>query len=136
MSNIKLVDDSIVKLCSCFYRCNIDFDLNFIAFSDSKYDGLAWFSLRDLTTQKQLIKKVLCKLSRGAFKSVFYDSNKKNEQVQKYILDALNLFLNTNFSKEDMQEIYTFFGNYTNLELLDKFIDSNYDMNLLKKERK
>lgn len=52
--------------------------------------------------------------------------------AKKYLL-IFNQSMRTNFSMEDMGQIYTALGNATNRELTIAFIESNFDMGLLER---
>ena len=49
------------------------------------------------------------------------------------MLDGINMFLNTDFSKEDIDLIYTYLGNACNHNRTLEFVRSGYDMELLRK---
>ena len=53
-------------------------------------------------------------------------------EFHKFMLDGINAFLNTNFTEDDMDLIYTYLGNDCNRKLCEDFVNSNYDMNILK----
>ena len=50
-----------------------------------------------------------------------------------YIFDGINMFLHTDFSKEDIGLIYTYLGNACNHRRTLEFVRSGYDMELLRK---
>jgi hypothetical protein len=58
------------------------------------------------------------------------------KELNKYwyprVLRSFNELLGTNFTKDDMYEIYDRLGNDINRKLTIKFIESNYDLTLLK----
>jgi hypothetical protein len=68
---------------------------------------------------------VLAWLSRPSCKGV-------SDYWQKRIRGIVNEFLGTEFTHDEMEEIYTRLGNDCNRELSIVFIDSNYDLSLLK----
>ena len=49
------------------------------------------------------------------------------------MLDGINMFLNTDFSKDDIDLIYTYLGNACNHQRTLEFVRSGYDMELLRK---
>ncbi|NUU52615.1 hypothetical protein HP548_00625 [Paenibacillus taichungensis] len=59
------------------------------------------------------------------------------KELNKYwsprVLDCFNQLLRTNFTKDDMYRIYDLLGNSVNRKLTIQFIESNYDMELLKR---
>ena len=66
-----------------------------------------YFLLTDVHTEMDLNAKVLEWLSREAAKSV-------SKESQQYHLKGINNFLGTNFSQNEMMEIYTYLGNRCN----------------------
>ena len=76
--------------------------------------------------------KVLEWLSRGAYKTCPFNSNLKNERFHNFMLNGINDFLGTDFTENDIEEIYTYLGNRCNHEKTVKFINSGYDMSVLK----
>lgn len=85
-----------------------------------------YFRLEDVETELQLKCKVLAWLSRPSCKGV-------SDYWQKRIRAIVNEFLGTEFTWEEMQEIYTYLGNDCNREKSIQFIESNYDLTLLKR---
>ena len=86
-----------------------------------------YFLLKGVETELDLVIKILERLSREAAKSVYKES-------QKYHLDGINAFLGTNFSKDDMMQIYTYIGNCCNRRKTMAFIMSGYDLEVLTME--
>ena len=80
-----------------------------------------YFSLAGVETERELTAKILEWCSREACKSVYAWS-------RKYHMDGINRFLGTDFTQEEMYEIYTYIGNACNHEKTLRFIDSGYDM--------
>lgn len=74
--------------------------------------------------EEKLQCKVLEWLSRAAFKE-------GNDEVSKWYLEGINKFLGTKFSHKDIEEIYCHLGNSVNRGLTLKFINSNYDIEVL-----
>ena len=85
-----------------------------------------YFRLEDVETELDLKCKVLAWLSRPSCKGV-------SDYWQKRIRAIVNEYLETDFTWDDMQEIYTYLGNDCNRTLTIKFIESNYDMSVLQK---
>lgn len=86
-----------------------------------------YFLLTDIHTEQDLSAKILEWLSREASKSI-------TKKSQKYHLDGINTFLGTNFSQEDMVQIYTYLGNRCNHNKTMRFIESGYDLSTLTEE--
>lgn len=83
-----------------------------------------YFLMADVDTERDLTAKILEWLSREASKSI-------SRHSQKYHLNGINTFLGTNFTRDEMTEIYTHLGNRCNHEKTLRFIDSGYDMRTL-----
>jgi len=83
-----------------------------------------YFRLDGVETERDLKAKILEWLSREAAKSI-------SRQSQAYHLNGINRFLGTDFTKEEMYEIYTFIGNCVNHKKTLRFIDSGYDLSVL-----
>lgn len=82
----------------------------------------------------QRLWKVLVVVSRNCCKSEPFSSSSANARFQKKCLVMLNKALDTDFSREDAGIIYQKIGNFVNRDLAIKFVESNYDMSLLKEE--
>ena len=77
--------------------------------------------------------KVLEWLSRAADKGIPYRQEWRNKKFQQFMLEGINMFLHTDFSKDDIDLIYTYLGNACNHERTLEFVRSGYDMELLRK---
>lgn len=82
------------------------------------------FRLEDVTTVLEFKCKVFAWVSRPIAKSL-------NKYWSPRVLDGVNRLLQTNFSKDDMWWIYDRLGNNINRNLAIKFVESNYDMDVL-----
>lgn len=74
--------------------------------------------------------KVLEWLSRAAHKTAPFGA-RKNRVFHKFMLDGINAFLETNFTPDDMGQIYTYLGNAVNHTKTVQFVESGYDMTVL-----
>ncbi|ATF13551.1 hypothetical protein A616_16675 [Brevibacillus brevis X23] len=83
-----------------------------------------YFRLEDVETELELKCKVLAWLSRPSCKGI-------SDHWQKRIRAIINEFLGTDFTLDDMHEVYTRLGNDCNRKLSINFIESNYDLSLL-----
>ncbi|BAO05232.1 hypothetical protein AN649_13585 [Clostridium sporogenes] len=83
-----------------------------------------YFRLEDIETELELKCKVLAWLSRPSCKGI-------SNYWQKRIRAIVNEFLGTEFTFDEMSEIYTYLGNDCNRETSIKFIKSNYDLDTL-----
>lgn len=127
MDNIKAKDECIKLLLKCFPKSFINNQYEFIG--DIKTNS--YFMLENCNNELDIKCKVLEWFSRAAFKTEPFDSQFKNEEHQDNIRRYINKFLGTNFSREEMEEIYTRLGNAVHHDLTIKFVKSNYDLELL-----
>lgn len=117
----------VEKLMKCFPRSFINSEGEFIAHQYAN----EYFILRNCETEREVKRKVISWFSRGAYKTEPYRTKKKNDELHNFMLNGINKYLGTNFTHEDMEIIYTYFGNDCNKELCEKFIDHNYDMQII-----
>ena len=78
--------------------------------------------------------KILEWFSRDAFKSRPFRSDLQNKEYQDNIREKINEFLGTDFTRDEMMDIYTMLGNNINRKLCIEFIESGYNMKLLEGE--
>lgn len=83
-----------------------------------------YFRLDGVESERDLKANIIEWLSREAAKSIYRWS-------QLYHLNGINSFLGTDFSQEEMYEIYTYLGNGVNHAKTLRFIDSGYDLSIL-----
>lgn len=83
-----------------------------------------YFRLEDVETELELKCKVIAWLSRPSCKGL-------SNYWQKRVRAIVNEFLGTEFTLDEMNEIYTYLGNDCNRNKTIKFIESDYDMNVL-----
>lgn len=115
--------------------------------------GNIYFRLEDVKTELDLKCKVIAWLSRSALKFQYYHEEKysgkydeygnaiyiknswgikKNKEIRNKCIKAINQICGTNFNKEQIELIYIHLGNDINRKLTIQFIESGYDLNLLK----
>lgn len=124
-----MVDSNITKkLAAAFPRSFINSALEFIAHKTAN----EYFRLEDCETEFDVKCKVLEWLSRGAYKTEPFDGDNKNKQFHEFMLNGINKFLGTNFDEEDIAIIYQELGNRVRHELTVEFVNSGYDMAVLK----
>lgn len=87
-----------------------------------------YFRLEDVHSVMDLRCKVIAWLSRPSCKGV-------SNYWQKRIRQIVNEFLRTDFSKDEMDQIYTYLGNDINRKLCMRFIEGGYDLSLLPGEK-
>ena len=93
-----------------------------------------YFILEDCENELDVKCKVLEWLSRGAYKTCPFNTNLKNERFHNFMLNCINDFLGTDFTTEDMAIIYQKLGNRVRHSLTEEFVNSGYNMKILKGE--
>lgn len=83
-----------------------------------------YFRLVDVRSELDFKCKMFAWVSRPIAKSL-------NKYWAPRVLKSFNELLGTNFTKDEMYEIYDRLGNDINRKLTIKFIESGYDMTLL-----
>lgn len=91
-----------------------------------------YFMLSDCEYPEDIDCKVLEWLSRAACKGAPFKQEWRNRKFRKFMLDGINNFLDTNFSEEEMGEIYTYLGNACNHTKTMQFVESGFDIKVLK----
>ena len=89
----------------------------------------AYFRLEDVNTELEFNCKCLEWLSFHVADNHWFGADKERKNIEKFI----NYILNTGFDHDDFQYIYSKLGNRVNHELTIRFIEGDYDMNLLGK---
>lgn len=109
----------------------------------NKYDELIldnktnmYFRIEKIETRFDLYGKIISACSRHACKTEPYRREYLNEEYQKGVRDKLNAFLKVNFTAEEWLLIYTYLGNGCNSNICDKFIESNFDIQVIKDHEK
>ena len=121
----------IKKLMNCFPNSFINHNGEFIAERKSN----TYFRLEDCKTELDVKCKVLEWISRSAYKTQPYASEKRNKEFHEFMLNGINQFLETEFSQDDMEQIYTYLGNTINHERTVAFVESGYDMEYLQEDK-
>ena len=110
------------------------------AFINSRAEFIAiektnlYFLLGNCETENDVKCKILEWFSRDATKAMPYRSTLKNMDYQNGVLCGINKALKTNFSHGDMEYIYTHLGNAIRHDATMAFVESNFDMEVLKRE--
>lgn len=124
------MDSSILtKLFNAFGNSAL-INMEFVADRNPKVHSS--FVFADCETEEDVAAKILEWLSRDAYKSEHYVSQKKNNQVHEYHLNGINSFLGTKFTPKDVEVVYTKLGNAVNDAKTREFIRSGYNMEVLK----
>lgn len=93
--------------------------------------NVLWFSLGEIESDLELKRRFISAISR-CYKSEPYTTSKRNIEWQQKHMVAFNKVLGTNFTEDDFEYIYTYLGNGCNKPIAIKFIESGYDLNVLK----
>ena len=117
----------ISKIMNIFYGSFINHNKELILISKTNL----YFYLGDVNTVDEVKFKLLEWCSRSCFKSMPYRYTKKNREYQDDVLRKVNECLDMEFTREQMELIYTKLGNCINHELTMKFVSGGYDMKLL-----
>lgn len=117
------------KLMHCFPNSFINYQGEFIAHAEANQ----YFILDNCKDELEVKCKVLAWFSRGAHKTAPF-GERKNKKFHQFMLEGINKFLNTNFTETDMDLIYTYLGNDCNRKLCESFVNSGFDMNILRKK--
>lgn len=91
-----------------------------------------YFNVKNVKSEVDLYKKIISWCSRDACKTTPYHNNYKNIEYQDMVRSILNKYLCIDFSREDWMFIYTYLGNGIHDGLCEKFILSNFDLNVIK----
>ena len=126
------VEEARAKLLECFpgsfIRDSDDVGYEFIAHPRTNQS----FILENCHYVEDIEAKVLELLSRAAFKTAPYSQEWRNRRFHEFILAGVNAFLDTDFSEEDMELIYTYMGNEIRHGLTMAFIDHDMSMKWLR----
>ena len=99
--------------------------------------GNVYFTATNCKTKEDVICKLLEWCSRPMAKGEPYRSDERNIEWRNSLICGLNKYLGTNFTQDDMYWIYDKLGNGVDHELTVKFIESGYDLSLVRpKENK
>lgn len=122
------IKKTLTRIISAFGRCTINSNLELILIPDTG----AYINLNKVYTECDLKRLCLISVCRDCYKTQRYKHPSVNEKFHNMNLENLNEALGTNFTKEDMEIIYQYFGNGLNQDLATSFIVSDYDMNILR----
>ena len=122
------MEEYIVKLMNCFDNSFINQNLEFVAHKDAN----EYLRLEDCENELDVKCKVLEWFSRGACKTKPFGNRAKNNKFNWFMLNGINSYLGTKFTKVDMEQIYTYLGNRCNHKRIIRFIESGYDISVLK----
>ena len=118
------------RLLRAFPNSLINGQLEFVADRNPRVNS--YCRLDNCASEEDVKVKVLEWLSRDAYKSMHYHTEKRNGDVHEYHRQGINSFLGTAFTPEDMAIIYQRLGNAVRHQKTLEFIRSGYDMEVLK----
>lgn len=90
-----------------------------------------YFCLEGVQSRRDIIAKLLMWCTRTIAKGEPFCSENRNNAFRELAKRSLNHYLGTLFSDEDMALIYQRLGNGINPKLTYRFIDSEFDMEVL-----
>ncbi|MBF1109123.1 MAG: hypothetical protein HXL56_01195 [Solobacterium sp.] len=90
------------------------------------------FSLEEIRSDIELKRRFISVVSR-CYKTQPYRTSKRNIEWQQKHISAFNKALGTKFNADEIAYIYTYLGNGCNKPIAIKFIESGYDLNVLKR---
>lgn len=122
------IEKSIAKLQRCFPGSYITDRNELIVHPRTNQ----YIILENIGTEDAIKAKVLEWLSRAAFKTTPYSQEWRNRKFHKYMRDGINAFLDTDFSEDDMELIYTYMGLACDRWLTLMFIDHDMSIEWLK----
>lgn len=122
--------DFLIKIMAAFKESFVKFNNDgFEIILDSKSNF--FFSLENVDSDCELIRRLISSVSR-CYKTNPYEKEWRNRRYQTELMTSFNKFLGTNFTEDDFEYIYTYLGNGCNKPIAIKFIESGYDLNVLK----
>lgn len=93
-----------------------------------------YFLLNNIDNELEFKCKLLEWCSRDVSKAMPYRNNWLNEAYWSEVRNGINNVLKTDFDHSKMEVIYDRLGNQINRNLTIKFIESGYDMNVLRSD--
>lgn len=124
-----MINKELLRLMECFPRSFVNSHMEIIVHEAAN----EYFKI-DVEHEVQFKYKVLEWLSRAASTTEPFRTLKKNNEFNSFMLNGINQYLVKDFTAEEMRLIYCRLGNSINRELTTKFVQSGYDMSLLKTE--
>lgn len=125
---MKSVRDCWISLIDAFPDSFINSKDEFIAHLKSNQ----YIILGNCESELDIQCKVLEWFSRPAHKTACYSQEWRNIRFHEFMRGGVNEFLNAKFTEQDMSDIYDALGNSINHELTIAFINSGYDLSILK----
>ena len=125
------IKEFLIKIMLAFPRSRIEYYVysGFEMFLDEK--NKLWFSLGKIESDIELKRRFISAVSR-CYKTEPYRTSKRNTEWQQKHIFAFNEALGTKFNDDEIAYIYTYLGNGCNKPIAIKFIESGYDLDVLK----
>ena len=125
------IKDFLTSIMSAFPHSFIKYYIygGFEIFLDEK--NKLWFSLEKIESDIELKRRFISAVSR-CYKTEPYRTSKRNIEWQQEHMSAFNKTLGTKFNIDEITYIYTYLGNGCNKPIAIKFIESGYDIDVLK----
>lgn len=118
----------IVELMQLFQDSFINYDNELILIPKTNL----YFRLEDIETFFDLQCKVIARCSRDCCKTQPYIQELANQKYQESVRNKVNKYLDINFNEEEWMLIYTYLGNGCHSDLCKQFVESNFDINIIK----
>lgn len=125
-----MINNELLRLMRSFPNSFMNQNGEFIAHKEAN----EYFIINNMTDDIEMKYKALEWLSRAAHKGQPFRSAKKNKEFRKFMLSGINNFLGTDFDECQIAIIYQELGNQVNRPLTMKFVESNYDFEVLEGE--
>ena len=119
--------NELKNLLGLFPRSYINQNLEVILITKTN----TYFNLEGVGSRRDIIAKLLMWCTRTIAKGQPFRNKKRNDMYREVTKRALNYYLGTLFSDEDINLIYQRLGNGINQDLTYSFIDSDFDMEVL-----
>ena len=126
------IKDFLIKIMSAFPHSFIKYYVygGFEITLDEK--NVFCFSLEEIESDIELKRRFISVVSR-CYKTQPYRTFKRNIEYQQKYISAFNKALGTKFNADEIAYIYTYLGNGCNKPIAIKFVESGYDLNVLKR---
>lgn len=133
----KEIEDLLVIFEDSFINDKLEFIaiLYYVDDDCNKEFANLYFNIKvDCNSSLDVKCKVLEWFSRDCYKAKISNKSYVNNNYHNYVLQMVNQYLHTNFTQEDMELIYTKIGNGIRRKLCVEFINSGYNLEILKNE--
>ena len=126
----KELDIELKKLMNLFPKSFVNANIELILVPRTNL----YFLLSNVESPLDFKCKIIAWCSRACCKTAPYSSTWRNLQYQESIRDKINCYLGTKFDESQWMYIYTCLGNDVRRGLCEKFVQSNFDIEVIKQE--